>query len=141
MDSVPSNLSTSNPATLPTTGPLKSSVVVAKIGKFEGQLDDVEKRLPDIAFASKMAQKFKEVVKRVEAQEKEVEALKKENKLLQEELAALTADYDATSDEGTEDLDKEEETELTKIEETVELSSLAFGDNTFKGSRIFSQVK
>ncbi|KAG6855477.1 hypothetical protein H0H87_002317, partial [Tephrocybe sp. NHM501043] len=134
MDSVPSNLSTSNPAriTLPTTGLLKSSVV-AKIGEFEGQLDDVEKRLPDIAFASKMAQKFKEVVKRVEAQEREVEAFKKENKSLREELVALTADYDATSNEGTEDLDKEEE--------TVELSALAFGDNTFKGSRIFSWVK
>ncbi|KAG6894905.1 hypothetical protein C0992_004025 [Termitomyces sp. T32_za158] len=134
MSAAPSDLSSGSARiVLPPSGPLKSSQVLTKIQEFEGRLELVENKLPTIQETNELVVDVKEWMKRAERQEKDIEFLKKENVLLKAEIKARAIINDVTTtDDETSANESDSEEELTKMEEEIEGSSLAYADNAFK---------
>lgn len=138
MSTAPSSNSSSTPAViaLPGTAPrLKATQVLEKIGEFEARLEVVERQLPEIEKANELLAQVKVLLRRTETQGKDIDSLKKENEQLRKEITARAIICDETTDEeiSTDESDNEEKrAALTKMEEELEGSALAYADNAFK---------
>ncbi|KAG5332705.1 hypothetical protein C0989_006666 [Termitomyces sp. Mn162] len=138
--SAPHSELSSGPAriTLPTSGPLKSKDVLSKIREFEGRLEIVKEKLPQIENTSQLTKQVKDLMKKVDEQSKDIDGLKEENDLLKKEVEVLMSinaqvpsdDLDITSMSESES--DEETVGLTKMEEEIKGSALAYSDNAFK---------
>ncbi|KAG6860339.1 hypothetical protein C0995_012452 [Termitomyces sp. Mi166 len=105
-----------------------SNQALTKIGEFEGRLELIEKKLPEIEETNKLAADVKDLLKRADEQEKYIDFLKEENDGLRAEIKALkTVDDHTTTDDS-----ESEEKVPTKTEGDIEQSALAYADDTFK---------
>ncbi|KAG6895008.1 hypothetical protein C0992_003535 [Termitomyces sp. T32_za158] len=127
-----------------TAGRLRASQVVEMIGGFEGRLEVVEKGLGSIKDAGQLAIQIQTLTKRLDAQEIEIQGIRKnnnvlraDNEFLKDELKRISeACCDNTTDEDSEvseeEVDEKKVSLTKKIEEEIEGSSLAYGDNALK---------